>query len=72
MRGRARIDEDAQLLAQFADKGGGGQLARLDLAAGLHEGARAALAHQKEPAVVVADDRGGDADRPGPCSPGMA
>lgn len=66
MEGLGRIDGNAQLLAQFARKGGGRQLVRLDLAAGLHEGAGTALAHQKQSGVVVADDSGGDADRPGP------
>src|SRR5262249_6350647 len=60
-----RVEHDAatELLVELARERSDIVLAGIALAAGLHEGIRAALAHQQHAAGVVADQRGHDPDR---------
>jgi hypothetical protein len=57
-----RRDDEPELFVQLAREGLRARLAGLVLAAGLHEHARAGLAHQQEPAAIVDDECRRDAD----------
>jgi hypothetical protein len=56
------VRSESEFLGELSGKGFEGRFVRVDLAAGLHEGARAALAHQQQSTGPIVDESRGDTD----------